>query len=48
MKPHALLFAGHSENFQYVSDGLTLRGKTIYELSQNDIKNMKRATDKVI
>ena len=32
MKPHALLFAGHSENFLYVSDSLKLRGKTVYEL----------------
>ena len=32
MKPHALLFAGHSENFLYVSDALKLRGKTVYEL----------------
>jgi chemotaxis protein methyltransferase CheR len=34
MKPHALLFAGHSENFLYVSDSLRLRGKTVYELDQ--------------
>lgn len=33
MKPHALLFAGHSENFLYVSDDFHLRGKTVYELS---------------
>ncbi|MEN3278466.1 MAG: chemotaxis protein methyltransferase CheR [Massilia sp.] len=33
MKPHALLFAGHSENFLYVSDSLRLRGKTVYELN---------------
>jgi chemotaxis protein methyltransferase CheR len=32
MKPEALLFAGHSENFLYVSDSLRLRGKTVYEL----------------
>ncbi|WP_181017631.1 CheR family methyltransferase [Zemynaea arenosa] len=32
MKPHALLFAGHSENFLYVSEALKLRGKTVYEL----------------
>ncbi|MCW5298303.1 CheR family methyltransferase [Herbaspirillum lusitanum] len=32
MKPHALLFAGHSENFLYVSDALKLKGKTVYEL----------------
>jgi chemotaxis protein methyltransferase CheR len=32
MKPQALLFAGHSENFLYVSESLKLRGKTVYEL----------------
>lgn len=34
MKPHAILFAGHSENFMYVSNALRLRGKTVYELLQ--------------
>ena len=33
MKPDGLLFAGHSENFLYVSDALRLRGKTVYELN---------------
>ncbi len=33
MKPHAFLFAGHSENFLYVSNEFHLRGKTVYELS---------------
>jgi chemotaxis protein methyltransferase CheR len=42
MKPHALLFAGHSENFLYVSNDYNLRGKTVYEL--NDGKNAKRGT----
>lgn len=32
MKPHALLFAGHSESFLHVSNALRLRGKTVYEL----------------
>lgn len=32
MKPDALLFAGHSENFLYVTDKFKLRGKTVYEL----------------
>ncbi|TFW09243.1 chemotaxis protein CheR [Oxalobacteraceae bacterium OM1] len=32
MKPDALLFAGHSENFLYVSDAFRLRGKTVYQL----------------
>jgi chemotaxis protein methyltransferase CheR len=34
MKPHAFLFAGHSENFMYVSNALRLKGKTVYELAQ--------------
>jgi len=34
MKPEAILFAGHSENFLYVSDSLKLRGKTVYELTK--------------
>jgi chemotaxis protein methyltransferase CheR len=42
MKPDALLFAGHSENFLYVSNALHLRGKTVYELSKNP--DAKRAT----
>lgn len=36
MKPHALLFAGHSENFLYVSNDLHLRGKTVYELKPDN------------
>ncbi|HWT70850.1 MAG TPA: CheR family methyltransferase [Oxalicibacterium sp.] len=35
MKPDALLFAGHSENFLYVCDAFKLRGKTVYELDPN-------------
>lgn len=37
MKPDALLFAGHSENFLYVSDALKLRGKTVYELDERKL-----------
>ena len=33
MKPDGLLFAGHSENFLYVSNALQLRGKTVYQLA---------------
>jgi chemotaxis protein methyltransferase CheR len=33
MKHDALLFAGHSENFLYVSDEFRLKGKTVYELA---------------
>ena len=36
MKPDALLFAGHSENFLYVSEAFRLRGKTVYELDARD------------
>jgi chemotaxis protein methyltransferase CheR len=32
MAPDGLLFAGHSENFLYVSDALRLRGRTVYQL----------------
>ena len=32
MKPHALLFAGHSENFSFASQTFRLRGQTVYEL----------------
>lgn len=32
MKPQTLLFAGHSENFLYVSSALQLLGKTVYQL----------------
>lgn len=42
MKPHAILFAGHSENFLYVSNAFHLRGKTVYELS--DGKGTKGTT----
>jgi len=45
MKSHALLFAGHSENFLYVSNDFHLRGKTVYEL--NDGKNSKRTMTQV-
>lgn len=36
MKPHALLFAGHSENFLYVSDAFHLKGKTVYTLADSN------------
>ncbi|SAK41944.1 chemotaxis protein methyltransferase [Caballeronia fortuita] len=35
MKPGALLFAGHSENFTYVSQAFRLRGQTVYELARD-------------
>lgn len=33
MKPDALLFGGHSENFLYSTKAFKLRGKTVYELN---------------
>ncbi|MBC7404963.1 MAG: chemotaxis protein CheR [Cytophaga sp.] len=41
MKPEGLLFAGHSENFLYVSDDFKLRGKTVYEIANLHTKNSK-------
>lgn len=43
MKPDALLFAGHSENFLYVSESLKLRGKTVYELDDRRAAGAKVA-----
>lgn len=39
MKQDGLLFAGHSENFLYVSDDFKLRGKTVYELASLHAKH---------
>ncbi len=33
LKPDGLLFAGHSENFSYISQAFRLRGQTVYELA---------------
>ena len=38
MKPHGLLFAGHSENFSFASQTFRLRGQTVYELVPNRTK----------
>ncbi len=35
MKSHSLLFAGHSENFMYVSNAFQLLGKTVYQLKNS-------------
>ncbi|MEN3366874.1 MAG: chemotaxis protein methyltransferase CheR [Burkholderiales bacterium] len=43
MKPEALLFAGHSENFMYVSDAFKLRGKTVYELESRSKQSALRS-----
>ena len=39
MKPHTLLFAGHSENFLYVSNALQLLGKTVYQVKNPSSTN---------
>ncbi|OGB00941.1 MAG: chemotaxis protein CheR [Burkholderiales bacterium RIFCSPHIGHO2_12_FULL_61_11] len=33
LKPHGLMFAGHSENFSFASQTFRLRGQTVYELA---------------
>jgi chemotaxis protein methyltransferase CheR len=38
IKPHGLLFAGHSENFSFANEMFRLRGKTVYELSSRHAK----------
>ena len=35
LKPDGLLFAGHSENFSYISQTFRLRGQTVYELANS-------------
>jgi chemotaxis protein methyltransferase CheR len=35
MKSGGLLFAGHSENFTYVTQAFKLRGQTVYELTRD-------------
>lgn len=35
VKPGGLLFAGHSENFTYVSQAFKLRGQTVYALTRD-------------
>ena len=38
MKPDALLFAGHSENFTFAQQALRLRGQTVYGLADSGPK----------
>ena len=38
MKPNALLFAGHSENFTFAQQTLRLRGQTVYGLADSGPK----------
>jgi chemotaxis protein methyltransferase CheR len=42
VKPGGLLFAGHSENFTYVTQAFRLRGQTVYELTR-DVQAAGRA-----
>lgn len=35
LKPDGLLFAGHSENFSYISQAFRLRGQTVYEIANS-------------
>ncbi|APR34073.1 CheR family methyltransferase [Paraburkholderia sp. SOS3] len=35
VKPRGLLFAGHSENFTYVTQAFRLKGQTVYELTRD-------------
>ena len=39
LKPDGLLFAGHSENFNYVSNDFRLMGKTVYQLTPNYVSS---------
>lgn len=43
MTSDTLLFAGHSENFLYVSKDFELLGKTVYQLKQNENVVAKKA-----
>lgn len=45
MKPDGLLFAGHSENFTYVTNDFKLAGKTIYKLSLSSAGASVRSVD---
>jgi chemotaxis protein methyltransferase CheR len=51
MKPDGLLFAGHSENFTYVTQAFRLRGQTVYELARPEPARAasagRRADDKI-
>ena len=40
MKPDGLLFAGHSENFSFLSQAFRLRGQTIYTLASPSARTM--------
>lgn len=38
LKPHGLLFAGHSENFSYINQPFRLRGQTVYDLNSAKVR----------
>jgi chemotaxis protein methyltransferase CheR len=38
VKPHGLLFAGHSENFSCADQAFRLRGQTVYELASAKVR----------
>jgi chemotaxis protein methyltransferase CheR len=42
MTTDTLLFAGHSENFLYVSKDFELLGKTVYQLKDNNTATNKQ------
>ena len=44
MKPSGLLFAGHSENFTYVTRFFRLRGQTVYELANDSNRRADTGT----
>ena len=39
MQPDGLMFAGHSESFYHAADLFKLRGKTVYELAEKQIRS---------
>ncbi|MFP3711468.1 chemotaxis protein CheR, partial [Paraburkholderia sp. SIMBA_009] len=41
VKPGGLLFAGHSENFTYVTQAFRLRGQTVYELTRDAVQSAR-------
>jgi chemotaxis protein methyltransferase CheR len=41
VKPGGLLFAGHSENFTYVTQAFRLRGQTVYELTRDSAESTR-------
>ena len=43
LKPHGLLFAGHSENFSFASGTFRLKGQTVYELVPPSARTAKAA-----